>query len=93
VKPLVNSFAATRNPVPRGTATVLAWDVNPTATNVTISPDIGSVLSRTTNGVGTIAATPTDTMTYTLTVERNGVAEETNIPVTVTEPLPATAPS
>ena len=92
VKPLITLFAATRNPIPRGAATVLSWDINPTATIFMISPDIGEIYPLTTNGVGHIAAAPLDTTTYTLTVDRNGEVAEAQLTITVTEPLFATPP-
>lgn len=92
VKPLISSFAASRNPVPRGVPTALAWAINPLATNVWIAPAVGSVSDLTTNGFGNLTVSLTNSTTYTLMVARNGVTNQTSLLVTVNELLPATMP-
>lgn len=91
-KALITSFAPTRSPLPRGASTVLAWDINPSAASAVISPDIGSVLERTTNGAGWIALAPSNSATYTLTVERNGLTNQVTASLVLTDPAAAAAP-
>ena len=92
VAPLITSFTASRNPVPRGSPTALAWAINPSASDVWISPEIGSVSNLTVNGSGRLGVTLMNSITYTLIVVRNGTTNQVPLLVTVNDLLPATAP-
>lgn len=92
VKPLIGFFAASRNPVPLGASTTLTWDINPLATNVFITPGIGSVSGLTVNGQGSLSVSLLNSTSYTLTVERKAVTNQATLMVTVNDLLPATAP-
>ena len=64
--PNILSFASSLNRLLATESATLSWDVQD-ATTITITPDIGDVTSLTTNGIGSISVSPTDTVTYTLT--------------------------
>ena len=67
--PGIISFRSSTNVVTYGSAATLSWEVA-SATNLVIDPDVGSVLSQTTNGVGSIQIAPTNgVVTYTLTAD------------------------
>ncbi len=60
--PTINSFTVSEDRVPEGTPTTLSWDVDGTATTLSISPDVGDV-----TGLTSIEVYPTADTTYTLT--------------------------
>ncbi len=71
VQPLaLNSFQADLPAVVSGGSTILRWDVSKDASQVTITPGLGDVTSKTVVGVGTNAIILTNTTTYVLTVQR-----------------------
>ncbi len=63
--PVINSFIATPNVIAAGDAAVLSWDVTG-ATEVTITPGIGSVATS-----GSSSVSPAVTTSYTLTATNN----------------------
>jgi hypothetical protein len=73
------SFSATPSLVSGGQPATLVWNVE-NATDVTITPNIGSVNAQT----GQVQVTPTQTTTYILTA-RNGVSEATASAIVVVD--------
>jgi hypothetical protein len=71
--PNSTSFVASTNLVTDGNTVTLSWQVVGAVTNLVIDNGVGSVLSLTTNGAGSIQLTPPHgAVTYTLTT--NGVS-------------------
>jgi hypothetical protein len=69
------AFSASTNLVTYGSTVTLNWQVD-SVTNLVIDNGVGSVLDRTTNGMGSIPLVPTNgSVTYTLTA--NGVSSRT----------------
>lgn len=65
----------------------LSWKVGDSASSLVIDNGVGDVTAQTTNGEGTITVTPTETTTYTLTV--NGL-ETQEVTITVLRDLEIT---
>jgi hypothetical protein len=83
IKPLITSFGATRNTVPLGLSTTLLWSINPFTTNVSLAPAPGDVSQLTTNGLGAFSFMPSNPATYTLTVARNGLTNQSSVALLV----------
>jgi peptidoglycan-associated lipoprotein len=79
-------FTAEPSTIERGQSSTLRWTVSD-ATDVTISPAIGTVAAR-----GTRSVSPTDSTTYTLTAKGPGGTESSSASVTVTVPPPPPPP-
>lgn len=84
-KPSVQ-FTAEPSTIEKGQATTLRWTVGD-ATQVTISPGVGTVDAR-----GSRQVYPSDTTTYTLTAQGPGGTETASTTVTVTAPPPPPPP-
>lgn len=80
-KPSVQ-FTAEPSTIERGQSATLRWSVSD-ATDVTISPAVGTVSAR-----GDRQVSPTDTTTYTLSAKGPGGTESATATVTVTVPPP-----
>jgi arylsulfatase A-like enzyme len=85
----INSFAATpRRVMPGGTAT-LAWNASvPASSRMWISPDIGEVTALTTNGMGSIRVSPSDTTHYSLTISNAAANLAADTRLVVGPPVP-----
>ena len=64
--PIVNAFQVDQPRVLDGQSVMLSWSAT-NATALSIDHGVGDVLALTTNGLGSISVTPTNTTTYTLT--------------------------
>jgi peptidoglycan-associated lipoprotein len=84
-KPSVQ-FSAEPSTIERGQSATLRWSVSD-ATDVTISPAVGTVSAR-----GDRQVSPTDTTTYTLSAKGPGGTESATTTVTVTVPPPPPPP-
>jgi peptidoglycan-associated lipoprotein len=84
-KPSVQ-FSAEPSTIERGQSATLRWSVSD-ATDVTISPAVGTVSAR-----GDRQVSPTDTTTYTLSAKGPGGTESATATVTVTAPPPPPPP-
>ena len=73
--PAIQSFTSAAPFVQRPATAALNWTVSGAVTSLTISPDIGDVLSLTTGGSGSIPVSPLGEQTYTLTL--NGSTQKT----------------
>jgi len=86
IQPLqITSFRADFPEVVSGDNLILRWAVSSSAAQVDIDQGIGSVVSRTTNGFGSITVSNvTSSATYTLTIQRAGstnVTAQTSVAV------------
>lgn len=71
--PAINSFTATPATVSAGQSSLLTWDVDSSATSISISPDVGDVTGET-----SITVTPSASQEYTLSaVGPDGTSEAT----------------
>ncbi|MCP5519007.1 MAG: immunoglobulin domain-containing protein [Verrucomicrobiales bacterium] len=79
----INSFRADFPAVVQGQEILLRWDVSKDASQVTITPDVGDVTGITTAGAGSVAVSPDQSTTYTITVSRgvDTLAETTRVAV------------
>lgn len=80
------SFSAEPSTIERGQSATLRWDVS-NATDVTISPGVGTVNAR-----GSRQVYPTDTTTYQLSATGPGGSNSDSATVTVTVPPPPAPP-
>jgi len=85
-KPMIASFAAEPSAIERGQSSTLRWATE-NATDVSISPGIGSVSAS-----GTRQVYPNETTTYTLTAKGPGGTATSTATVTVTVPPPPPPP-
>ncbi len=76
-----HSPAAPLNLAPGGSST-LRWIADPTA-SLSIDQGIGNVDGNTSSGIGSIAVSPTETTTYTLSSTRGGDVETAQVTITV----------
>lgn len=85
--PSLNSFTADFTTVPAGYNLTLSWDVDPTATAISINQGVGNVLGNTINGVGSITLTPGPSVdtTYTLTVSNASGANTRDLDIVITD--------
>ena len=74
---IITRFTATPSNITRGSSSLLEWAVTG-ATDVSISPEIGSVSTS-----GSRQGSPTDTTTYTLTASAAGATQRATVTVTV----------
>lgn len=82
--PTISSFTAngeTETEVAPNAEVTLAWDITGTATEVTISPDVGDVTADEDKQVTVI---PAETTTYTITAENGAGSSTETVEVTVT---------
>lgn len=76
--PAINSFTATPSVISAGETSTLQWDVDSSATEISISPDVGVVTGETSATV-----TPSTTTEYTLTAEGADGTSQATTTVTV----------
>ena len=85
--PAVISFEVDRPLIPANLPITLSWEIDPSATDVSIDQGIGSVFSQTVNGLGqfTLDPGPNVTTTYTITATHDAGTSEKNVTVVVTD--------
>lgn len=74
--PTINSFTASPDRVPEGTATTLSWNIDGPPTSVSISPNVGDV-----TGLSSIDVFPTEDTTYTITAVNNKGSDQAQVSV------------
>jgi len=79
--PICSFAGGPLNLAPGGSST-LRWITDPTA-SLSIDQGIGNVDANTSSGIGSIAVSPTETTTYTLTSTRGGDVETAQVTITV----------
>ncbi len=92
VKDFFESFSANRVTIPQGGVAILSWVMSPLAT-AQLTPGVGSVSGYTTNGIGSLAVSPSTLTTYTFAATYGSSIVETQVTIAVTSPLPASAPA
>jgi peptidoglycan-associated lipoprotein len=85
-KPTV-TLSADPSTIDKGGSASLSW-TSTNSTQVTIAPDVGSVVAE-----GTTKVSPADSTTYTITASGPGGSETATARVTVNAPAPPPAPS
>ena len=83
-RPQINDFSATPSAITAGGNTTLNWNVGG-FDSLSISPEIGDVTAATTDGSGSVEVSPSETTTYTLTLEKSGVLVTSSLIVLVDE--------
>jgi peptidoglycan-associated lipoprotein len=76
------SLSADRTSINKGDSVKLSWTTT-NATNVSISPQVGSVTPQ-----GSTSVSPTDTTTYTLSASGDGGNASSTVQITVAQPPP-----
>ena len=84
--PKIVSFAASDSVIGAGSPTTLSWETAK-AEKITITPEVGDVTEQSVNGAGSIMVTPTQSTTYTLSVEGNGQTLTSELLVIVGAPI------
>jgi peptidoglycan-associated lipoprotein len=80
------SIQASPTSINKGDSTTLSW-TSTDATQLTISPDVGSVTAQ-----GSTKVTPSDSATYTITASGPGGSADSSVRVTVAAPPPPPPP-
>jgi arylsulfatase A-like enzyme len=88
VGPAIVDFRADDDHLSPGESTLLHWEVDPGAVSVTIAPGVGDVTSLTTNGVGSIEISPTQTEIYVLTAADATGSNTASVTTFVSTPRP-----
>jgi len=81
--PAINSFTANPSVIGAGETSTLTWDVDSSATSISISPDVGDVTGETSATVS-----PSATTEYTLTAEGADGTSQATTTVTVDDGAP-----
>lgn len=79
--PAITSFVADPSSITSGGTSMLSWEIEGTATEVTISPEVGDV---TTDDDNQVTVTPTETTTYTITATNEAGSDAQAVTVEVT---------
>ncbi|HET8549114.1 MAG TPA: OmpA family protein [Bryobacteraceae bacterium] len=87
-KPRITTFQAEPSTIERGQSATLRWAVTGDTTDISISPQIGSVASS-----GSRQVFPTNTSTYTLTATGPGGSDSRTATVNVSQAPPPPKPS
>jgi hypothetical protein len=86
-QPQIGSFVATPGTIGPAGSSRLSWSAS-NFTGLAISPTVGNVTSLTTNGVGSVAVSPANSTTYTLTATNLTGSVSAQTTVTVQLPVP-----
>lgn len=87
VKPSISRFDAEPSTIERGQSATLSWAVSGEATDITITPGVGTVAAS-----GSRAVYPSNTQTYTLTATGPGGTDTRTVSVNVQAPAPPPPP-
>jgi peptidoglycan-associated lipoprotein len=82
-KPNISTFQAEPSTIERGQSATLRWAVTGDTTDISISPQIGTVASS-----GSRQVFPTSTSTYVLTASGPGGSDSRTVTISVTQPTP-----
>jgi peptidoglycan-associated lipoprotein len=82
-KPAITTFEAEPSTIERGQSATLRWAVTGDTTDISISPQIGTVAAS-----GSRQVFPTSTSSYTMTATGPGGSDSRSVTVNVTQPAP-----
>lgn len=86
-KPSISTFEVEPSTIERGQSATLRWAVTGDTTDISISPQIGTVAAS-----GSRQVFPSNTSTYTITATGPGGSDSRNVTVTVRAPAPPPPP-
>lgn len=84
IKPLIVAFDSSVAQVPQGAPVTLSWTAHPQA-ELTLTPGVGDLTPHTTNGVGQLELTPSQTTTFLLRAQRGQSVADASVTVSVSQ--------